>query len=87
MQPSVGPSSTATFRRAATPAAAIHQPAAWRNGARELDSSALHVALVDLYLAHRAAGEDYVACLTRIGAPGYATILRNAYCGGEEPSP
>ena len=39
---------------------------------------AARAALVDLYLAHRTPGEDYAACFTRIGAPGYATILANS---------
>ncbi len=37
------------------------------------------LALFDLFLANRQEDEDYARCFARLGAPGYAAMLRHAF--------
>ncbi len=56
-----------------SPAGAATTPA---HGVPDKDPALLvRVALLDLYAAHRAPGEDYPQCFARLGAPGYAALL------------
>jgi hypothetical protein len=61
------------WRSRAQPAGAATAPVP---GAPDVDPALLvRVALLDLYAAHRAPGEDYPQCFARLGAPGYAALL------------